>query len=150
MDLTPQSPSPPGPAGGYAQAAETAAQLRLFDPDGGLPRWLRLALRAWRLTVNADTSLAAWAVAAVMRDALTGYSTGVVKFGWDPAGRPCAVTHIRRGRHQFACCCGLMHSDEQAETSGWRYSGGTLSREGVGWGGLAYRLHDADRSAETA
>ena len=63
MESTPKSPSQPGPAGSSQRDAD--AQLRLFDPDGGLPRWLRLALRAWRLTVNADTSLAAWAAVAI-------------------------------------------------------------------------------------
>ena len=65
MDPTPQSPSQPGPADGRAQAPETAAQLRLFDPDGGLPRWLRLPLAAWMLAVSGDRSLAVWAAVAV-------------------------------------------------------------------------------------
>ena len=31
-------------------------QLRLFDPDGGMPRWLRLGIDAWRLAVSGDRS----------------------------------------------------------------------------------------------
>ena len=40
-------------------------QLRLFDPDGGMPRWLRLGIDAWRLAVSGDRSLVAWAAVAV-------------------------------------------------------------------------------------
>ena len=41
-----------------------STQLRLFDPDGGLPRWLRLGLGVWRLVVSGEQSLAAWAAVA--------------------------------------------------------------------------------------
>ena len=89
-------------------------------------------------------------VAAIMRDALTGYSTGMIKWGWDPHGHPCVVSHIRRGHHQFACRCELLHSDEEALAAEWRYSGETVSREGIGWGGLAHLLNDAEHPTESA
>ena len=85
--------------------------------------------------------------AAIRRDALTGSRTGVVKLGWDLQSRYCDVTHIRRGHHKYACRCELMHSDEEALTTGWRYSGETRSREGVGWGGLASLFrHNEERA----
>ncbi len=66
MEPTPQSPHPPGLASGSVRGAATlSTQLRLFDPDGGKPRWLRLAQRAWRLIVSGDTTLASWADPAV-------------------------------------------------------------------------------------
>jgi hypothetical protein len=37
----------------------------LFDPDGGMARWVRLALAARRLAVSRDWSLATWATVAV-------------------------------------------------------------------------------------
>ena len=51
--------------GSVRTAATPGAPRRLFDPDGGRPRWLRLAQRAWRLVVSGEKSLAVWAVLAV-------------------------------------------------------------------------------------
>ena len=66
MDPIRQSPDPPGLVSGAVWgAAALSAQLRLFDPDGGMPRWVRLARQAWMLIMGGDTSLAAWAALAV-------------------------------------------------------------------------------------
>lgn len=116
--------------------------------------WLRrpldevLVLALVLLGVVLVVVVPAWffVVAAIMRDALTGYSTGMIKWGWDP----CVVSHIHRGHHQFACYCELLHSDEEALAAGWRYSGETVSREGIGWGGLAHLLYDAEHPTESA
>ena len=46
-------------------AATLSAPRRLFDPDGGMPRWLRLGIDAWMLAVSGDRSLAVWAAVAI-------------------------------------------------------------------------------------
>ena len=89
-------------------------------------------------------------VAMIMRDVVTGYSTGVIRFGLDAQGRRIAVTHARRGGHECACYCGLLHSDEEAAAAGWRYTGETADREGLGWAGLSSWLQDKDRPGGTA
>ena len=99
-------------------------------------------LLALGLVVVAAVAVCFCALAVTRRDALTGRSTGVVKLGWDPRGRDRVVAHIRRGDYEFACCCKLMHSDEDAFAAGWHLSGETRNRKRLAWGGLASLFRD--------
>ena len=60
MDPTPQSQLQSGPAGGRAQAPETATQLRLFDAAPAVPPRVGLVLAGWGLVMAGEMSLARW------------------------------------------------------------------------------------------
>ena len=99
-------------------------------------------LLALGLIVVSAATVCFCALAAMRGDAVTGRSTGVVKFGWDPRGRDRVVAHIRRGDHEFACCCKLMHSDEEALAAGWHLSGETRNCGRLARGALANLFRD--------
>ena len=60
MDPTPHSQLQPGPAGGRAQAPETATQLRLFDTAPSVPPRYWVVLAGWGLVMAGEMSLARW------------------------------------------------------------------------------------------
>ena len=120
------------------RAVPWAVAYRWKSPLADLwPHFLALGL-----VVVAAPAVCFCVLAVARRDSLTGRSAGVVKFGWDPRGRDRVVTHIRRGDHEFACCCKLMHSDEEALAAGWRLSGETRNCRRRAWGGLASLFRD--------
>ena len=64
MDHSADPHSLSGPAAGSSRGAAGLVP-RLFDPDSGAPRWVRLALAAWGLIMGGADRLAVWAPLAV-------------------------------------------------------------------------------------
>ena len=141
--------------GTFCMAGSVAVHLLLRGVPWVVAYWWKIPLVGlwpYLLTLGLVVAVVApvWfcVLATIRRDALTGYNTGVVRLGWDPQGQHRAVTHIRRGDHEFACRCELMHSDDETLAAGWCLSEKTWNRERRRWGGLASLLCAADRRGE--